>query len=116
LDINEAVSSIAWQGLVLLDHGQIRSGQSGRAFTCRLAMTSTSASQGLLEEIAQRLEQGRATAQRRVEEFDRRDLDEESEDSLRDLAIGLRNDLHHIQGLLEEVLTSEIPPLRGRLI
>lgn len=78
-------------------------------------MTSTSVSLDLLEEIAQRLEQGRATAQQRVEGFDSRDLDDESEDSLRDLAMGLRNDLHHIQGLLEEVLTSEIPALRGQL-
>ncbi len=78
-------------------------------------MTSTSVSQGLLEEIAQRLEQSKATAQQGVEGFDSRDLDEEREDSLRDLAMGLRNDLHHIQGLLEEVLTSEIPALRGLL-
>jgi hypothetical protein len=77
-------------------------------------MTSTSVSLDLLEEIAQRLEQGRATARQRVEGFDSRDLDE-SEDSLRDLAMGLRNDLHHIQGLLEEILTSEIPALRGQL-
>ncbi len=61
------------------------------------------------------LEQGSATAQQRVEGFNSRDLDEESEDSLRDLATGLRNDLHHIQGLLEEVLSSEIPALKGRL-
>jgi hypothetical protein len=78
-------------------------------------MTSTSVSLDLLEEIAQRLEQGRATARQRVEGFDSRDLEDESEDSLRDLAMGLRNDLHHIQGLLEEVLTSEIPALRGQL-
>jgi coenzyme F420-reducing hydrogenase alpha subunit len=78
-------------------------------------MTSTSVSQGLLEEIAQRLEQAKATAQQRVERFDRLDLDEESEASMRDLAVGLRNDLHHIQGLLEEVLTSEVPALRGQL-
>jgi hypothetical protein len=78
-------------------------------------MTSTSVNQGLLEEIILRLEQGRATAQQRVEGFDSRDLDEESEDSLRDLAMALRNDLHHIQGLLEEVLTSEIPALKGQL-
>jgi len=78
-------------------------------------MTSTSVSLDLLEEIVQRLEQGRATALQRVEGFDSRDLDDESEDSLRDLAMGLRNDLHHIQGLLEEVLTSEIPALRGQL-
>ncbi|KEF41854.1 MAG: hypothetical protein ER33_08875 [Cyanobium sp. CACIAM 14] len=72
-------------------------------------------SQDLLEEIVQRLEQGRATAQQRVEGFDSRDLEDESEDSLRDLARGLRDDLHHIQGLLEELLTSEIPALRGQL-
>ncbi|MFO8236782.1 MAG: hypothetical protein R6U00_00725 [Prochlorococcaceae cyanobacterium] len=69
----------------------------------------------LLEEIAQRLEQGKMSVQQRVERFDSRDLDEESEDSIRDLAISLRNDLHHIQGLLEEILTSEIPALRGHL-
>jgi hypothetical protein len=28
----------------------------------------------------------------------------------------LRNDLHHIQGLLDEVLSSEIPALRGQLV
>lgn len=78
-------------------------------------MSSISVSQSLLEEIATRLEQGRATAQQRVERFDSRDLDEESEESVRDLAIALRNDLHHIQGLLEEVLTGEIPALRGQL-
>lgn len=78
-------------------------------------MSSTSVSHSLLEEIAQRLEQGRATAQQSVERFDSRDLDEESEDSIRDLAMGLRNDLHHIQGLLEEVINSEIPALRGQL-
>lgn len=78
-------------------------------------MTSASVSLDLLEEIALRLEQGRATARQRVEGFDSRDLDDESEDSLRDLAMGLRNDLHHIQGLLEEVLTSDIPALRGQL-
>ncbi len=78
-------------------------------------MSLTSVSQGLLEEIAQRLEQGRATAQQRVERFDSRDLDEESEDSIHDLVVDLRNDLHHIQGLLEEVLNSEIPALRGQL-
>jgi hypothetical protein len=78
-------------------------------------MSLTSASQDLLQEITQRLEQGRATARQRVERFDSRDLDEESEDSLRDLAMDLRNDLHHIQGLLDEVLSSEIPALRGQL-
>jgi hypothetical protein len=79
-------------------------------------MSSTSVSQSLLEEIALRLEQGRAIAGQRVERFDRRDLDEESEDSICDLAMDLRNDLHHIQGLLEEVLSSEIPALRGQLV
>lgn len=78
-------------------------------------MSSTSVSKGLLEEIAQRLEQGRATAQQSVERFDIRDLDEESEDSIRDLAIALRNDLHHIQGLLEKVLNSEISALSGQM-
>jgi hypothetical protein len=78
-------------------------------------MTSTSVSLVLLEEIAQRLEQARATARQRVERFDRLDLDEESEDSIRDLAVGLRDDLHHIHGLLEEMVTSEIPMLRGQL-
>lgn len=78
-------------------------------------MTSTSVSLVLLEEIAQRLEQARATAQQRVERFDRLDLDEESEDSMRDLALGLRHDLHHIHGLLEEIVTSEIPMLKGQL-
>ncbi|MCP9928090.1 hypothetical protein [Cyanobium sp. CH-040] len=78
-------------------------------------MSSTSVSQDLLEEIVRRLEQARATAQQRVERFDSRDLDEESEDSIRDLATDLRNDLHHIQGLLEEVLGSDMPALRGRL-
>jgi hypothetical protein len=78
-------------------------------------MSSSSVSQGLLEEIALRLEQARETARHRVERFDRRDLDEESEDSLRDLAMDLRNDLHHIQGLLDELLSSEIPALRGQL-
>jgi hypothetical protein len=78
-------------------------------------MSSTSVSLTLLEEIAQRLEQGKMSVQQRVERFDSRDLDEESEDSIRDLAISLRNDLHHIQGLLEEILTSEIPALRGHL-
>lgn len=80
-----------------------------------MAMSSTSVSLTLLEEIAQRLEQGKMSVQQRVERFDSRDLDEESEDSIRDLAISLRNDLHHIQGLLEEILTSEIPALRGHL-
>ena len=79
------------------------------------AMTSTSVSLVLLEEIAERLEQARATAHQRVERFDRTDLDEQSEDSIRDLAVGLRNDLHHIQGLLDEIVTSEIPMLRGQL-
>lgn len=78
-------------------------------------MTSTSVSLVLLEEIAERLEQARATARQRVERFDRLDLDQESEDSMRDLAVGLRNDLHLIQGLLEEIVTSEIPMLRGQL-
>jgi hypothetical protein len=79
------------------------------------AMTSTSVSLVLLEEIAQRLEQARATARQRVERFDRLDLDEESEDSMRDLAVALRNDLHLIHGLLDEIVTSEIPMLRGQL-
>ncbi|MGB5134393.1 MAG: hypothetical protein WBN89_04385 [Prochlorococcaceae cyanobacterium] len=78
-------------------------------------MSSASVSQDLLEEIVRRLEQARATAQQRVEQFDSRDLDEESEDSIRDLATELRNDLHHIQGLLEEVVGRDIPALRGRL-
>lgn len=78
-------------------------------------MTSTSVSQGLLKEIAQRLEQGKATAQQWVDGFESRDLDEESQDYLRDQAMGRRNDLHHILDQLEGVLTSEIPALRGRL-
>jgi hypothetical protein len=78
-------------------------------------MSSASVSLDLLQEIVGRLEQARATARQRVERFDSRDLDEESEDSIRDLATDLRNDLHHIQGLLEEVVDRDIPALRGRL-
>jgi len=78
-------------------------------------MSSTSVSLDLLQEIVGRLEQARTTARQRVERFDSRDLDEESEDSIRDLATDLRNDLHHIQGLLEEVIDRDIPALRGRL-
>jgi hypothetical protein len=50
-----------------------------------------------------------------VERFDSRDLGEESADSIRDLATDLRIDLHHIQGLLEEVVGRDIPALRRRL-
>jgi hypothetical protein len=74
-----------------------------------------SAALDVLEEIVLRLQQGHSTAADRVRRFNSLDLDEESEDSLRSAAIDLRNDLHHIEGLLQEVLTNDVPALRGAL-
>lgn len=76
-------------------------------------MTQADVAQDLLQQIHQRLDLARRTAAERVRRFDGRDLDEESEDSLRDLATDLRQDLHHVQGLLEEVISQHLPALRG---
>jgi hypothetical protein len=78
-------------------------------------MTSPGTAQDLLDRITEGLDQGRTLAVRRVQRFDSRDLDEETEDSLRDLAQDLRNELHHIVGLLQEVLHTDLPALKRHL-